>query len=842
MDFGKPLLDTLVYNNNSLPASLTSFSWNTRRIESVTEEPYPLGDIPAMINGMLANLPLIAHLHLGPALTEFTESETVQFDFSLGASLVSLSVPHYPAPSASAFAGLEPHLKSAVISLIDPRDIASALPSVQELTIVPVSGLYVANVSHWANFSTPGNVTDLSIALPLVAELDVNISESTSSSCFRLNLEQSIVNLQIIWNSPNITFRDASSNLELLDQDVTGALELDFSAWYDLEETGGFEYLNASDFFPASVTSFKIHAPANGWTLPDLFYASSVANVEIYGYPPASFGVNGSIPENLERLTFNDFPSDALLESEWWAKTVCEVLPSYPALSELRFHNVKLNWTRSLYQGCFDLPRYSALQTFELTTSSPFVGAEPLNLPVHVVDFTFAYTGSENQTCSLNLDIFLEKLSTYSPSPLRRLTITGIIDSSTNAAILNFPTAFQDLQYLDLSNNGIANELPENWFEPFTSLSHIDLSDNSFTGPIPTSFLKESIEHFNLSFNFFNAWSLTSASDSALDNVYSYAFRTVDVSNNNLTTVPTDDAFAIFTQLEILDLSNNDRSETGLQDTRALPIFWHYATSPVLRKVNLSNSRFAGNLPPTFSTAESNTLVELDVSNNLLCGGLPSTGGNDVYGERWDFSNNFLTHDLPLSWSQLHTNVKLDLTNNYITGSIVSLGKPFGWPKIADDFVPSSQQSFGGNVVSTSARKNLPRYAIDNAKKTANLQKLSISLAYNEFEQGLLPSIAYPYPTSSGSALRYNLGYLDLTYSGLNLCATNFTQEYEIPAGVTCVADSAICACQSQLSHLCDWDSLESACAQVPSNEYPNAPYNIGPRGSEILGAMCSPP
>lgn len=809
------MLDTLVLGYAGLPTSLKSFSWNTRRIASVTATPYPAGTFPLMVNWMLSNLQL-QHLHLGPAVTEFAESSTDKFQWGLGANIQSLSIPYFPNVNADAFSGLD-GASSLVISILDPTYLYQKLSAVKELTIVPVSASFTPSVSLWTPFKVPSSIVDLSISLPLVTTLDVDITSVDAT--FRLNTEnlgQPLVNLQVIWNSENITFQTSTGLGFSLDVPMTGTLDLDLSHW--APASGVHAFWHSASSFPDALTTFSLHTPVADWTVPTAFFSASLVNADFYGHPLSSFGSATQVLASLQRLTFNNYPDTEVgFNAQFFGNLSCNVLPLYTSLKELRFHEVTVELSTALFQGCFDLPRYAALTTFELTTSSPFVNVEPYNLPAHVSDFTFVYTNSDQVSCPLDLSAVLIKFGSYVPSPLRKLTISGVTDPST--FILSLPSAFPDLQYIDLSYNSITSTLPDTWFDSFTNLSYIDLSNNGLSGSIPTMALKENIQYFNMSYNFFNDWALDSNSGGVLTNKLAYAFTEVDVSFNKLKTIPTDEAFDLMTSAISIDVSSNYLDIRGYQNPRALPVFWVNADFTQLRKVNLSNSVFNGDLPPTFATGT--TLEVLDLSNNQITGTIPEVEGYDIYFELLDVSENEIASELPATFNQLHINAELNLALNSFTGSVKAPGRPVGWPAVLNS-VSSSQQAFGGNAVAYSARALLPKYGLG---ESSELRLLAVHLENNTFSGGLPLNINFAAPALPAIANRYELGFINLESSGIDYCAADFDASYVVPAEIVCVANLSICACREKLLSFCDWSILDPICSEA----FPMAPVEAVP-------------
>lgn len=225
--------------------------------------------------------------------------------------------------------------------------------------------------------------------------------------------------------------------------------------------------------------------------------------------------------------------------------------------------------------------------------------------------------------------------------------------------------------YLDISNAGISDTIPDWFWENSTTLQYLnmsynkiygpvaklyglsilDLSSNEFNGPLPL--LSSSVRTIDLSRNKFSGglyWFCNST----------YGAAIVDLSNNLLSGEISKDCFRNLVTLDYLNLSNNNFSGgiPSLAD-------W-YCT---LTSFHLRNNSFTGEIP--LSLKDCDRLQILDLGGNLFSGEIPAW-----IGERFQdlgilsLRSNDLNGTLPSTLCRLQNIQILDLSVNKISGTI----------------------------------------------------------------------------------------------------------------------------------------------------------------------------
>ncbi|KAK6804913.1 hypothetical protein RDI58_002697 [Solanum bulbocastanum] len=307
----------------------------------------------------------------------------------------------------------------------------------------------------------------------------------------------------------------------------------------------------------------------------------------------------------------------------------------------------------------------------------------------------------ENLTQLVLLDFNLNSFTGSFPSFKLSKNLTDIYTARNRlTGISSDWEGFENLEYLDLSNNSISGLIPESLFylpslsalvlsnnkfsgqitelqNVISPLTNLDLSSNKLEGPIP-EFLFElhDLYGLSLSFNKFNGTvqlkKFTNI-NKLVDLDLSHNSISVDtnISESDLALLPQLNSFMLAScnlqnisflknqsKLSMLDLSNS-------QLTGEIPNWLVEINDGLLRFLNLSFNQFTHLQEPyTFGF-----LNFLDLHSNLLTGVIPLPPRAAAY---IDFSNNNFSTFPPDFGNYLVTARFLSIANNKVIGSIPS--------------------------------------------------------------------------------------------------------------------------------------------------------------------------
>ncbi|KAL1555666.1 receptor-like protein EIX2 [Salvia divinorum] len=278
-------------------------------------------------------------------------------------------------------------------------------------------------------------------------------------------------------------------------------------------------------------------------------------------------------------------------------------------------------------------------------------------------------------------------------------------------------TRHPDLQYLDLSNNQLAGEVPNCW-EKMSELEYLNLANNSFSGKIRGSFgalhnlnilqmhgsgfsgeLPYSLRHCQeLSLLDVGGNKLTGEIPTWIGRLYQMQFlnfrgnklhgsvppkicnltniHVLDLSINNLSSI-IPDCFNNFTGLASEDAAYAGTITFGANgdiDYEYSSFQWKGKVSEyrknlgLLKLIDLSSNRLVGNIPKSFSNMSH--LRSLNLSRNSLTGHIIPDIGRMEMLDSLDLSHNQLSGKIPTSLAEIHTLGVLDLSNNNLSGQI----------------------------------------------------------------------------------------------------------------------------------------------------------------------------
>ncbi|KAH6795089.1 hypothetical protein C2S52_005566 [Perilla frutescens var. hirtella] len=205
------------------------------------------------------------------------------------------------------------------------------------------------------------------------------------------------------------------------------------------------------------------------------------------------------------------------------------------------------------------------------------------------------------------------------------------------------------VSYLDISDAGISDQVP-NWLWNFSSkLTYFNLSQNQITGTV-----------HDLSSNFFGTIDVSSNKFSGPLPLINHNISIARFSQNMFSGSISFMCGIFSSQLVLLDLSDN-------QLAGVLPNCWDNTRS--LTFLNLNNNNFYGEIPQSLGSLSS--LETLQLRGNSLSGQLPSTLKNCTNLLLMDIGGNNLTGKMP-PWlgAELTNLTHLSLRQNSLYGGI----------------------------------------------------------------------------------------------------------------------------------------------------------------------------
>ncbi|XP_057446121.1 receptor-like protein EIX2 [Lotus japonicus] len=202
----------------------------------------------------------------------------------------------------------------------------------------------------------------------------------------------------------------------------------------------------------------------------------------------------------------------------------------------------------------------------------------------------------------------------------------------------NFPSWLQNqghLWFLDISNAGINDSVPDWFWSKLQSINQMNMSHNGLKGTIP-----------NLPFKLVND-----------DDVANYDDVFLVLNSNKFEgRIP-----AFLWQVFTLDLSNNKISDLNT-------FLCGKSANTNMRTLDLSNNQIAGQMPDCWEHL--NSLEFLDLSDNQLSGKIPKSMGTLANLKALVLRNNSLSGELPSTLRNCTNLVMLDVGENLLSGPI----------------------------------------------------------------------------------------------------------------------------------------------------------------------------
>ncbi|KAF8670866.1 hypothetical protein HU200_050131 [Digitaria exilis] len=259
-----------------------------------------------------------------------------------------------------------------------------------------------------------------------------------------------------------------------------------------------------------------------------------------------------------------------------------------------------------------------------------------------------------------------------------------------------FWTVFSNIQYMNISCNKISGRLPRTLDltgilpQLPRHLAELDISKNSLSGPLPQKFGGPFLTDLLLSENHISGTIPSYICQlqllSVLDLAKNHLMSSLILHNNNLS-----GEFPLFLlscpQLILLDLAHN--IYVGLRNnvfSGSIPV--ELKDLGYLQFLDLAHNRISGSIPDSLATLKAMTqdqageipneitslvgLMSLNISHNQLSGEIPEKIGQLQSLESLDLSWNKLSGQIPSSLSGMTMLSKLNLSYNNLSGRIPS--------------------------------------------------------------------------------------------------------------------------------------------------------------------------
>ncbi|KAL8227308.1 hypothetical protein R6Q57_017140 [Mikania cordata] len=344
---------------------------------------------------------------------------------------------------------------------------------------------------------------------------------------------------------------------------------------------------------------------------------------------------------HLSLLEDLDMSSISLSKVDNWVN----VILSLQKLSTLRLDGCDLSHVMHPYSYSFVNSSSSSIVSIHLRNN---------NLNSSMYHWLFPLTSNR----LVVLDLSINKLDGI-PKYVGNLCSLETLHFYFNSMPVHFPVFLNNLsgctsftlQNLVASSSQLTGSFSDD-IQKFSSLVHLSLSDNQLNGTISEKvWLLPSLQRLDISFN-----SLEGAISKYIGNAKIFV---IDLSNNPLEGVPSEDHMSNLSYVEEIDLSSCKLGPSFPKWIQTLQNLSH---------VDISNSGISDTIPEVFWNMWPSQLTYLNLSSNNITGKLTDLLSNfDIESSTLDLSSNKFYGPIPNVSSALQW---LDLSKNNFSGEI----------------------------------------------------------------------------------------------------------------------------------------------------------------------------
>ncbi|XP_044464199.1 receptor-like protein EIX2 [Mangifera indica] len=290
--------------------------------------------------------------------------------------------------------------------------------------------------------------------------------------------------------------------------------------------------------------------------------------------------------------------------------------------------------------------------------------------PIHFVNLTklsFFYA-SQN---TLTMEVYPDW------KPPFQLRVLGLRSCHIGLQFPSWVLLQKKLSHLDISNSGISDVIPNQFWKSISGYNYLNLSHNQIYGKIPNLIEANQLESLDLSSNNFSGpvpqlsfevFGLDVSNNALSGSLFHFLscgtneskeFRVLNFENNSLSgDLP--DCWANWSYLWVLNLNNNNFSGN-------LPT--SLGSLPSIESLHVRKNHFSGMIPVSLKNCK--TLVALDIGENEFSGRVPAWIGEELPKMLFlNLRSNKFQGPLPIELCHLASLQILDLAYNNLVGSI----------------------------------------------------------------------------------------------------------------------------------------------------------------------------